>query len=191
MGQRPQRRNQDAQNGVLRRSKLVFRLALKGKSYKEIAELFDVTPFTVSRDIRKMRKHYLKRASQPFAQLLSREIATIDAAEVAAWESFERSQKDSLETGTDEVDSDSGGNSTKTITRRKNKHGDSTLLNVILQCVEKRSRLLGLLERESNNSPEKDEEVVSLVVDDREQLKGLKIVTTEEFNNQREKAEAG
>jgi len=95
--------NLDNESAVIaeRRAK-VFRLYTQGLTIREIAEhpTVKASKSTVGRDVQHVAESYRLIALQDAAAHLAREIGRLGMIEAAAWESFERSRGESVESTT-------------------------------------------------------------------------------------------
>ena len=99
------------------------KLVLQGVPQTEIARMFGVTPAQVSYDLKAIRKRWLEQTTFDLDQAKAQECAKIDNLERTYWMAY-----DSL------VESGDGPSAFET----------SAILNGILNCINRRCRLLGL-----------------------------------------------
>ena len=109
----------------------------------------------VRKDMAIIREAYLNLATRSYAEQVADEIATINAAEEAAWQAWEKStqqkvrEKQKMEP--DAAPKDADGKTVNAPHRltsreitRENQVGDPRFLDIVLQCADKRMKLLGL-----------------------------------------------
>ena len=106
----------------IRREKALT-MYLQGVKQSRVADTLGVSQATISADIAFMRTKINERAAAATVQLQAEEIAKIDEVESVAWASFRKSRK----TGRF---ADSGGN--------------PKFLDLVLDCSDRRRRILGL-----------------------------------------------
>ena len=157
-------------------------LYLRGKSYGEIATELEISRDTVKNDMKRARVMWRKRATRTYAKHLHEQLAKLDEIENAAWAGWEKSLKDELDTGTEDSDTPRGSVS-KTKVRRRSQSGNASMLKIINDTVRQRSELLGLLDSDARNGnqEESDAEVVSIVIESREEAKELKSLSLNEY----------
>ncbi len=125
---------------------------LKGKRQAALAAEWHVTPACISIDLKKIRALWQREANLAIEKRTAQEIAVIDLVQAeafAAWaRSLEAQRTDTEETESAPVSGDNGTVSTpvksKAGTKTVTTAGDPQWLTIILQCVEKRCRILGV-----------------------------------------------
>lgn len=117
----------------------VASLYLRGMYQAEIARRFGVDQKQISRDLAYIRKEWMAAAVGNFDARKSRELAKVDEVELAAWDGWRRSQETSKVT---EASTTDGNEHAKVI--EKSQAGDARFLTVVLQCVERRCKILGI-----------------------------------------------
>lgn len=124
----------------------ISELYLSGKTMRQIAVIISAKrPYTLSRnaimqDIKAVRADWRERAVMNIGEHIEEQLAKIDRAESEAWDAWERSKQEAVTTRQEKGDSGHLKASKTTV----GQCGDSTYLRVILSCVERRSKLLGL-----------------------------------------------
>lgn len=138
----------------------------------------------VSDSMKKARSMWRKRATKTYALHLYEQLAKLDELEAAAWIGWERSLKDELQTGTEDGETPMGAVS-KTTVRRRNTSGNATFLKVIQDAVRQRCELLGLLDPETRNgeATQPQGQVVSIVIDTREEAEKLQSLSFDQYAN--------
>lgn len=157
-------------------------LYVRGKTFGEIAEELGISRDTVKNDMKRARAIWRKRASRTYAKHLHEQLAKLDEVENAAWVGWERSLKDELDTGTEDTETPRGAVS-KTKIRRRSQCGNASMLKTISEAVRQRSELLGLLDSDARNGSqdEVDAEVVSIVIESREEAHELKSLSLADY----------
>jgi len=138
-------------NGQLARDrKIIADLYLQGRLQSEIAEVLNISPATVSRDIKQLQKEWMQDAISNFDEKKSIELAKIDKLERTYWDAWERS-KQPTETQMQEVIEKGGGLEegnngliSKGRTTMVGRDGDPRYLAGVQWCIEKRTKILGL-----------------------------------------------
>lgn len=127
----------------LRHQEIVAREYLKGRLQAEVAADLGLSLATIKRDLAKVRQRWLDSALRDFDALKAEQLAKIDTVEAEAWAMWSRSCERQVRTSTQEVEATRypGCN---TRTDNEQGAGDPRYLQIALQCVERRSRLLGL-----------------------------------------------
>ena len=125
---------------VLKDQAIVAEMYLKGNTMAAIAEkLGGYSINMVNYDLREVRKRWRASTVRDFDAHREEQLARLDLIEAAAWREWERSCKDYYKqtTGTGAmgpIDKEETGGQT----------GDPRYMNVILNTVERRCKLLGL-----------------------------------------------
>lgn len=141
---------------VLARRTEVARRYLQGEMQEEIARAFGVTQGQISHDLKAIRAAWLASAVRDFDAAKAEELARIDEVERAAWEGWKRSQEEK-QVATQEKSEDPlvytdarGEPQIKQKTRQRislrkeGQAGSPAFLQVILTCIERRCKILGL-----------------------------------------------
>jgi hypothetical protein len=123
----------------LERRQHVARRYLQGQTQQEIARAFEVDQGTIARDLSEIQKQWLSSAILDRGIWTARELAKIDECERLAWAGFAKSQEP-IET----LRARRQGDTDETEKVSRTQAGDAAFLQVILQCVIARCRLLGL-----------------------------------------------
>lgn len=131
---------------------------LKGDYQADIARDLGVTQQQISKDLKAIRAAWLVSAVRDFDALKAQELARIDGVEREAWQAWERSRLDKEVSVTEQVEGEGSITVTKfpdgkEITTRKKlkaritregQAGVPAYLTVILACIERRCKILGL-----------------------------------------------
>ncbi|WP_166830672.1 helix-turn-helix domain-containing protein [Thalassoroseus pseudoceratinae] len=119
----------------------VSRMYAEGKTQAEIAEAVGVSQLQVCHDLKMVRRHWRESAIRDFDALRDEQLAKIDEAERRAWEVFERSCEDAVKTRREVGENGEFGTG---YMERVGQTGDVRSLDLVLKCVERRCKLLGL-----------------------------------------------
>lgn len=114
---------------------------LRGEYQSTIAQAFGVDTATISRDLAAIRSLWLASAIRDFDAAKAQELAKIDEVERAAWVAWERSTQDK-EIAYQEADA--AGKKKKVSLRKEGQAGAPAFLQVVLSCIERRCKILGL-----------------------------------------------
>lgn len=153
----------------------IARNYLEGKTIRAIAVLisedperdYTVSHTTVGNDLMEIREDWRNSALVDMNAKIGEELAKIDLVELRAWEGYERSIGESVTTTTEaqtlgvqqQEEGDQGKQKQKLVKGKKTSqvkqlNGDPRFLKIIMDCVERRCKLLGL------DAPEKREHVI-------------------------------
>lgn len=121
----------------------IAKLYRDGLTYREIAARTGISTRIISIEINEMLREWRESYSETIEVYALRELSIINDVQAKAYEEFERSKRSS-EIIKEEEDADSGKRKAKTTTKAKGHAGGYAYLNIILECVEKRMRLLGI-----------------------------------------------
>lgn len=118
----------------------VAELYLQGFSQAMICEKLQVSPATVYNDITAIQDEWRRTRLRNFDEARSRELMTLDRIEREAWAEWERSKKDVTikEVSTDDE------NKKRAKQTQRGQTGAAAYLDVVLRCVDRRCKLLGL-----------------------------------------------
>lgn len=118
---------------------------------KDIGDELGLSVATVKLYIGKLEQEWLERASGTFTVLRARELTELDRVQATAEAGYEKSKKRRMKTTTraDFVrDTEGGGRkaqpSVQQITQQDQDEGDPRFLTIILQCIDRRIKLMGL-----------------------------------------------
>ena len=124
---------------IAERRQEVSRRYILGESQTTIARALHITQAMVSKDLKAVREAWLASAVRDFDALKAEQLAKIDQVEQAAWSAFTRSQQD-----TESTVQEKHGGKLKVSLRIDPHVGDPRWLQIVLDCVSRRSDLLGL-----------------------------------------------
>lgn len=149
------------------RQQRVAELYCQQKTQYEIAEIVGVTQACVCGDLGELRQRWLANSQMNMTERLSKEIATLDNLERIAMDAWLRSCEDAEEITTtkspprlniklkdgDTLKKKTPAKPTVTseITKVKGQSGNPAFIAEARQCVEKRCKLLGLLDERAVN----------------------------------------
>ena len=128
---------------------------LNGHTQAAIAKEIGISRQMVSKDLQTIRQRWKESAIKDFDALKEQELKKIDATEREAWECYRRSQRDRQRTvteraGTGNPDDAKPGRAKAQVTKEQ-ADGDPRFLKIILECIDKRCKILGL------DAPDKQE----------------------------------
>ncbi len=129
---------------IERHRRLISDLYLQGLLQAEIAARIGVGQATVSRDLKALRKEWLKDSKADFGQAKAKELAKIDRLEREYWQAWRRSCQDA------ETTTQKGVTAADKVTRKevsktaKGQAGDSRFLAGVQWCIERRCKILGI-----------------------------------------------
>jgi predicted transcriptional regulator len=129
------------QVAVAQRRQEVARLYVSGMSQYEIADELQVTQPTISTDLKSIQEMWRERNVAFLSAHKLLELARIDEVERNAWEAWNRSQQDAVETSGDLDDQKKMAN---VHIKRKGQAGAAKFLDIVLGCIDRRCKLLGL-----------------------------------------------
>lgn len=126
----------------------VSELYLAGKPQHEIAQKLGCTQQQVSYDLKLMRRYWLQSSIANFDTRKNEELAKINMVERECWESWEKSKQKSVKMVKEKrpIINKEGmlESEEKTTTTIEDTAGDPRWMQLILQCSERRVKLLGL-----------------------------------------------
>ncbi len=132
---------------LMERRARAFRLYSRGHTMRRIAEMTESSTPTVCRDIREVMEGFRKIVRQDVDVQVSRELGRLAALELEAWEAWDRSKVEKVETTTSKSD-----HATAARVAKKQRDGDPRFLLVLEKLWQNRCRLLGLLADNSKQS---------------------------------------
>jgi len=120
---------------------------LAGETMAEIAADLGLSTRQVSYDLKKVRERWQAAAFADIAEITAKELAKIDRIERKAWEAWEKSCGERKSTTTEQVAKplkDGVAIQEKITESKQDLIGDPRFLEVVLRCIERRCKLLGL-----------------------------------------------
>jgi len=124
---------------ILDRRKNVATRYLRGQTQWEIARAFEVTQQTISLDLKAIQAEWLAQAALDRGEWTARELAKIDQVELSAWMAWAKSQENA-----EILRAKMRGEQSETEKISKGQAGDARFLEIVLKCVERRCKILGL-----------------------------------------------
>jgi hypothetical protein len=118
---------------------------LAGKTQWEIAKEEDVDHTTVSRDLAAVRKDWRESAAMDFGERVAEELAKLGKVEADAWAAWEKSKRVLCKRSREKTVGGRNDGAVRTTERRENRDGDPAFLKIILQCWDRRVKLLDLV----------------------------------------------
>ena len=114
-------------------------LYLEGRTQAEIAAVVGLSQQQISRDLKAVRKEWQKARIRDFDAAQEEQLQRVDKVERNAWDEWHRSKQDAESETQRET---AGGVETTRTT--KGQCGDPRYLDVVLKCVDRRCKILGL-----------------------------------------------
>ena len=143
--EKPSRQNPIARaQRLLRLSELV--IAHPNKSQGWYAEQLGVGQPAVSKLMADLLDQWRERWVTNQDRLLAEELQRIASVESEAWEAWQKSKRTKSVTTKEKVETKGWTGSAKIRITTEEPAGDAKFLAIVLDCVEKRARLMGLLE---------------------------------------------
>jgi hypothetical protein len=127
----PKNKKNDQYKRHARRQR-VAALYLQGQTQLDIARLLQCCQGTISNDLVRIKEEWLASSLRDFDAAKAQELAKFDRVEAVAWWAFRRSQRPVSKTG-------------------NKRPGDPRFLAQVLQCIETRLKVLGLLKGQTVN----------------------------------------
>ena len=164
----------------LRLAAQISGLYIRGYSPEQIVRRTGCDPCDVKRCLATARKHWRKRATKAYDDLVAHEVAKLDEVERAAWEGWDRSLREEVQAVSEESEGPKGP-TVKTGTKRTTKAGSPAFLATITATVKQRCDLLGLTRGEADNTTDDAPEVVELVIDTREEAEEFRAISMGDY----------
>jgi hypothetical protein len=124
---------------VLERRREVARRYSRGEAQWEIARALRVNAATVTRDLDAVRKEWRAEALGDLGKVVAEQLARIDECERQAWAGWAKSQENA-----ETLRARKRGDVAETEKVSKGQAGDPRFLDVVLRCIERRCKLLGV-----------------------------------------------
>jgi len=161
------------EQAVNKRRRRVGELYLQGYTQWAVAQEVGVSQAQVSKDLAALREEWMHDAVMSFDSRMAQELAKIDHVEEVAWESFLISREDSLvkskeiekalrvpkvETGRDgkPLPAKPGVmvpiSQKSSVKRTTQRSGEAKWMEIILNCIDKRLRVCGILDADRNQT---------------------------------------
>ena len=137
--------NKRTKHEISRDRVLIARLYLRGHPQAEIAERIGVTQQQISYDLKQIQKKWAEASIGTYDELISKQLERVDALEIEAWRAWDLSLEDTEDVVRTAVPDAEGEPSMTgmTLQTRQGK-GDPRWWDRIKECIEMRSKLLGL-----------------------------------------------
>lgn len=129
-----------------RRAK-VAKLYAKGYSYRRMVEEVGCSKTTIGRDVLEVHKHWQRVAVRSMGEQIAMALMRLATLEQDYEEQWERSKGDYTETVSGQRGAGKSASQHATI-RKRQKYGDPKLAKLLLECWDRRCKLLGLLKVE-------------------------------------------
>lgn len=128
---------------IVKDDALVSEYYAKGWTMAQIADEIGVDVSTVSRSIKRIHEAWKEAAAVNYDSTALQQLRKLDMIEKEAWEAWERSVGDSVKLRK-EAGFNSKGNFERQVEILEKQAGASEYLRLVLDCVDKRAKLLGL-----------------------------------------------
>ena len=125
---------------MLQRRQKVADLYLQGLSQASIAEQLEVSQTSVARDLAKIERSWRESAIRDFDAAKERELQRLALIEKNAWEGWKRSCQP-IQSATVDGQAADSQKAKRTV---KHQNGQPRFLELVLECIDKRAKLLGL-----------------------------------------------
>ena len=143
---------------VAERHERVARLYLQGQTQRQIAKVVGVSQTQVCFDLQAIREEWRKSALMNFTERQAQELAKLERLEAEAWDAWERSKAEQLQTYAETeqtlpADGEPAAapvprkprtKRSKSSIRKTQSAGEDRFMEVILKCVERRCKMLGI-----------------------------------------------
>lgn len=130
----------------------VMRLYCAGKSMRDIGEKVGCSATTVHFDVRHCLQSFGRLTEQTTRKMIARELARLDTIEKECWEAWEKSKGESSKTRTRKKQR-GNANEFEAVNETTQRAGDPRYMKLILECIEKRARLLRLCDSGDTTDP--------------------------------------
>jgi len=129
----------------------IAELYIKGVYQAEIATELNLDQSTISRDLKAIQAEWVKNTTLDLDHFKGKEIAKIDQVERTAWEGYTRSLekfKSTITTGKGITEDKETGKVTAgnkdQVVKVEERNGDPRFLDVVMKCIERRCKIMGL-----------------------------------------------
>lgn len=144
----------------------------------KIATKFNTTVKSIYRDLNNIRKMWAKHALTGAKGIIASELAKLDRIEREAWEMHERQKNDEITDRREKGMTPKGPISKRSKTKQTPK-ANAAWLQVILDCMEKRAKLLKLYDPDQSHTGVMRAMILEVVVENPEQVQ--KIISYDQF----------
>lgn len=145
----------------------VAALRLQGFTFKEIGEDLGISTSMAYEEYKVVEHRWRVTAFHAINELKSRELARLDVVESEAWEAWRRSQQDATEITQDYVGAGDARMLAGTKARKTGRDGDARFLKIVVDCVDRRIKILGLEEDTRGAIPSGDKADSNSTIADR------------------------
>jgi hypothetical protein len=125
---------------MLHRRQKVADLYLQGLAQAAIAQQLEMSQTSVARDLSKIERSWRESAIRDFDAAKERELQRLALIEKNAWEGWKRSCQP-IQTATVDGQAADSQKAKRTV---KHQNGQPRFLELVLECIDKRAKLLGL-----------------------------------------------
>lgn len=115
---------------------------LRGYSHEQIAERVGLSRQQIGYDLKVLRERWRESQLAAIDEVKARELEKLDRMESELWEQWERSKGDRTRRKVGTKSGAQAGETREMVTEER--LGDPRYMQAILQCIEKRTKLLGL-----------------------------------------------
>lgn len=123
--------------------KLIADLYLRGTYQSEIAGTLGVTQQTISKDIKEIERRWAERYTDNIHTAKLAELAKTDALEITYWDAWKKSCNQKATKAVEQI-SNSKTQSEKKSIKQEDRNGSPAFLTGIMNCIERRCKILGL-----------------------------------------------
>lgn len=131
----------------------VAALRLQGFSFKDIAAQLNISASTAYEEYKVVEHRWRIASYHAINALKSRELARLDVVEDEAWAAWRRSQQDTTEMTQDYTGSGETRVLMGTKAKRVGRDGDARFLKIVVDCIDRRIKILGLEEDTRGATP--------------------------------------
>lgn len=121
-------------------------MRLQGYSFRDIADKLKISPSTAYEEYKVVEHRWRVTAFHAINELKSRELARLDVIESEAWDAWRRSQQDATELTQDYSGSGDARTLMGTKAKKTGRDGDARFLKIVVDCIDRRIKILGLEE---------------------------------------------
>ena len=146
----------------------IAELYIKGVYQSVIAAELGLDQSQISRDLKAIQKQWVENTTLDLDHFKGKEIAKIDQVERTAWEGYTRSLekfKSTITTGKGITEDKETGKVTAgnkdQVVKVEERNGDPRFLDVVMKCIERRCKLMGL------DAPDKHEHTGKVILEDK------------------------
>jgi len=141
----------------------IAELYIKGVYQSIIAEDLGLDQSQISYDLKQIQKEWVKNTTLNLDDYKGKELAKIDQVERMAWEGYDRSLRElkskiikSKDIAKDAKTGKISADNTDQTIKTENRNGDPRFLEIIMKCIDRRCKLMGLDEPQKHEIAGKD-----------------------------------